>query len=43
MGGRPDDTVAKIREMVYMNEKEKRDQYLGEVNVICVVLKLVFY
>ncbi|XP_029557338.1 complement factor B [Salmo trutta] len=28
MGGRPDDTVAKIREMVYMNEKEKRDQYL---------------
>uniref|UniRef100_A0A8C7JK65 C3/C5 convertase n=1 Tax=Oncorhynchus kisutch TaxID=8019 RepID=A0A8C7JK65_ONCKI len=28
MGGRPDDTVAKVREMVYMNQKEERDQYL---------------
>ncbi|KAK6316721.1 hypothetical protein J4Q44_G00121210 [Coregonus suidteri] len=28
MGGRPEDTVAKIRETVYMNTKEERDQYL---------------
>uniref|UniRef100_A0A8C8D662 C3/C5 convertase n=1 Tax=Oncorhynchus tshawytscha TaxID=74940 RepID=A0A8C8D662_ONCTS len=28
MGGRPEDTVAKVREMVYMNQKEERDQYL---------------
>ncbi|XP_071024374.1 complement factor B-like [Oncorhynchus clarkii lewisi] len=28
MGGRPDDTVAKVREMVYMNQKEERDKYL---------------
>ncbi|KAM9499320.1 complement factor B-like isoform 1-T1 [Salvelinus alpinus] len=28
MGGKPENTVAKIREMVYMNQKEKRDQYL---------------
>ncbi|CAB1315950.1 unnamed protein product, partial [Coregonus sp. 'balchen'] len=28
MGGRPEDTVAKIRETVIMNTKEERDQYL---------------
>lgn len=31
MGGSPENTVAKIREAVHMNNKEERDKYLGEV------------